>query len=223
MDLEGKVALVTGGSGDIGGAIARALAAAGAEVAVSYLGHVEGATATADAVQAAGRQSLVVQLDQRDPVSIDACNDDDKQITTHFLSPNQSSNPSEAGMARATWQHSRDTSTVWALPIASSSDPGFVARGAIPWLLLQVVGAVPGPTGGHRLTETTYIQRVHTSGGMAPTTGCAQSTHVGNRALVPYTADYVFYKAIEDEDVNREEVVATILEALRHRAEASPQ
>jgi hypothetical protein len=58
---------------------------------------------------------------------------------------------------------------------------------------------------------------------MAPTTGCAQSTHVGNRALVPYTADYVFYKAIEDEDVNREEVVATILEALRHRAEASPQ
>jgi 3-oxoacyl-[acyl-carrier protein] reductase len=75
MDLEGKVALVTGGSGDIGGAIARALAAAGAEVAVSYLGHVDGATATADAVHAAGRRSLVVQLDQRDPVSIDACVD----------------------------------------------------------------------------------------------------------------------------------------------------
>jgi 3-oxoacyl-[acyl-carrier protein] reductase len=72
MDLAGKIALVTGGSGDIGGAIARALAAAGADVAISYVGHVEGATVTVDAVQAAGRRSLAVQLDQRDPVAIDA-------------------------------------------------------------------------------------------------------------------------------------------------------
>ena len=43
MDLDGKVALVTGGSGDIGGAIASALAAAGCDVAVTYVGNVEGA------------------------------------------------------------------------------------------------------------------------------------------------------------------------------------
>jgi 3-oxoacyl-[acyl-carrier protein] reductase len=36
MDLQGKTAFVTGGSGDLGGAIARALAAAGADVAISY-------------------------------------------------------------------------------------------------------------------------------------------------------------------------------------------
>jgi 3-oxoacyl-[acyl-carrier protein] reductase len=72
MDLKGKTALVTGGSGDIGGAIARALAAAGADVAISYVGHLEGAAATADAVHAAGRRGFTVQLDQRDPVSIDA-------------------------------------------------------------------------------------------------------------------------------------------------------
>jgi 3-oxoacyl-[acyl-carrier protein] reductase len=75
MDLDGSVALVTGGSGDIGGAIARALALAGADVAISYLGHKDGAAATMDAVRAAGKRSLAVQLDQRDPVAIDAAVD----------------------------------------------------------------------------------------------------------------------------------------------------
>jgi hypothetical protein len=59
-------------------------------------------------------------------------NDREKQLITHFLS----SNPDEGGTPRATWQHSRDTSAVWALASASSSDPGFVEPGAIPWLLL---------------------------------------------------------------------------------------
>ena len=75
MDLKKKTSFVTGGSGDIGGAIARALAAAGADVAVSYVGHMENATATVDAVQAAGRRSLAIQLDQRDSVAIDAAVD----------------------------------------------------------------------------------------------------------------------------------------------------
>ena len=80
-------------------------------------------------------------------------NDDDKQIITHFLSPN----PDENGTPRATWQHSRDTSTVWAVAIQSSSDPAFVAPGAIPWLLLDVVGNQDGPTDGDKLSETTFI------------------------------------------------------------------
>jgi len=124
--------------------------------------------------------------------------DETKQIITHFLSPN----PDEDGMPRATWQHSNDTSAVWAMAIASSSDPGFVAAGAIPWLLLEVVGDQQGPTGGARLTRTAFIQRLNTSGGMAPPmTGCSVSTDIGMRALVPYTADYFFYKNIQhDED-----------------------
>jgi 3-oxoacyl-[acyl-carrier protein] reductase len=75
VDLDGKTALVTGGSGDIGRAIAGALAAAGVDVAISYVGHLNGATAVADAVRAAGRRSLAVQLDQRDPAAIDAAVD----------------------------------------------------------------------------------------------------------------------------------------------------
>jgi hypothetical protein len=117
-------------------------------------------------------------------------NDQVGQVVTHFLSPN----PSENGTPRATWQHSRDTSAVWAQAIASSSDSNFVAPGAIPWLLLQVVGAQEGPTGGDKLIQTTFIQRLNTTGGIAPSTGCGVSTDVGKKALVPYTADYVFYR-----------------------------
>lgn len=72
MDIKDKTAFVTGGSGDIGSAIAKALAEAGTDVATSYIGYQEGATATVDAVRAAGRRGLAVQLDQRDPGSIDA-------------------------------------------------------------------------------------------------------------------------------------------------------
>jgi hypothetical protein len=114
-----------------------------------------------------------------------------QQIITHFLSPN----PSENDTARATWQGSFDTSAVWARATASSTDPNFVAPGAIPWLLLQAVGLQRGPTGGDLLARTTFIQRLNTAGGLAPSTGCSQPANVGATALVPYAADYLFYKA----------------------------
>ena len=113
-----------------------------------------------------------------------------KQVTTHFLSPN----PFEGGTARATWQHSRDTSSVWAVAIATSSDPSYVRPDAIPWLLLQKAGSHDGPTNGDTLTVTTFIQRLNTTGGIAPSTGCAVSSDVGKKALVPYAADYFFYE-----------------------------
>ncbi len=75
----------------------------------------------------------------------------------------------------------------------SSSDPNFVAPGAIAWLKLTVVGSEEGPTGGDTLTRTTFIQRLNTSGGLAPSVGCSSVTNVGNQAFVPYTADYFFF------------------------------
>ncbi|HTV01944.1 MAG TPA: DUF3455 domain-containing protein [Luteitalea sp.] len=111
------------------------------------------------------------------------------QVATHFLS----ANPDEAGAARATWQDSTDTSRVWAAAMASSTDSAF-APGAIPWLLLRVVGSEPGPNGGNTLGGTLYIQRVNTAGGVAPTTGCRNAHDVGRKALVAYETDYVFYK-----------------------------
>jgi len=126
-------------------------------------------------------------------------NDDDEQVTTHYFSPNLNPiNPVEIiGMIRVTWQHSQDTSTVWAKAIESYSNLGFVARGDIPLLLLQMVGAQKGPTGGDTLSETTFIQRLNTSGGAAPSTGCTSPVDIGKQAFVPYTADYFFYKAAD--------------------------
>jgi hypothetical protein len=112
-----------------------------------------------------------------------------RQILTHYFSPN----PAENGTLRATWLHSSDTSTAWGQASPASSDPAFVARGAIPWLLLRVVGTQTASSAGATLAASTYVHRVNTSGGAAPSTGCSVSTEVGNRAFVPYTADYVFY------------------------------
>jgi hypothetical protein len=117
-------------------------------------------------------------------------NDNDNQTMTHFLSPN----PVESGTLRATWQHSRDTSAVWAAAIASSTDPNYVAPGAVPWLLLRVVGAAEGPDGGDKLTETVLIHRVNTAGGIAPAAGCATGADIGKRVFVPYETDYIFYR-----------------------------
>jgi Protein of unknown function (DUF3455) len=116
--------------------------------------------------------------------------DGNQQVITHFLS----ANPAEFGAPRATWQSSSDTSSIWAAAIQSSTDPAYVEASAIPWLLLQVKGTQPGPSGGTTLTGTLFIQRVNTSGGVAPTTGCKSSQDVGKKVLVPYTTDYVFYR-----------------------------
>jgi len=116
---------------------------------------------------------------------------DGKQLITHFFSPNP--DPSEAGTIRAAWQSSRDTSTVWAKLKKASTDSQFVAEGAIPWLLLDVVGTQTGPTGGDSLGQTHQIQRLNTVGGSAPPDGCAGATDVGKKAFIPYTADYFFF------------------------------
>jgi uncharacterized protein DUF3455 len=123
--------------------------------------------------------------------------DNDKQVTTHFFSPN----PAENGTIRATWQDSRDTSIVWggkAISATHDTDPDFVAEHAIAWLLLPAAGVQEGTTGSDTLTKTTFIQRLNTSGGLAPSDGCSQLSDVGAKAFRPYTADYFFYSKDHD-------------------------
>ncbi|HEY6685190.1 MAG TPA: DUF3455 domain-containing protein [Propionibacteriaceae bacterium] len=124
--------------------------------------------------------------------------DDGRQIITHYFSPNPSEPNTDPkvvadGAIRVTWQD-KDTSIVWAR-LHQPNGSVTVDRNAVAWLLLDMTGVQEGPTGGDKLTVTTFIQRLNTTGGLAPSTGCSSLTDVGNQAFVPYTADYFFYKA----------------------------
>lgn len=123
----------------------------------------------------------------------------DFQIITHFASidtnPNEFAPKPVSLSGNATWQSSFDTSKVWAVAVGSipagSDAQSCPNDGAIPCLLLQSIGNQKGPTGGDLLAKATFVQRLNTNGGAAPTTACS----VGQTQLVPYSADYYFYKA----------------------------
>ena len=118
-----------------------------------------------------------------DPASVpeallyDSCN---KSVIHHYGGP--------------TWESLADGSTVKGAKLAASP-----VTGAIPELILQAVST----TGNGMLSSVTYIQRLHTTGGVVPTTGCDEAT-VGSVAKVPYTADYYFYTGPESRDAGKD-------------------
>ena len=92
-----------------------------------------------------------------------------QKVGTHYLGP--------------TWESNGGGKVVAKRLAGCSPDPT-----AIPWLLLQTVSSEgPGVFG-----STTYIQRVNTKGGLAPT---APGASIGVVAEVPYTTEYYFYRA----------------------------
>jgi hypothetical protein len=83
--------------------------------------------------------------------------DNGKQIATHYAGP--------------TWKATNGSTVVGKL---DASVPAPDPKTAIPWLRLTATPTTPED--GGRLTGTTYIQRVNTAGGVAPTTPVCDAT-----------------------------------------------
>jgi Protein of unknown function (DUF3455) len=103
--------------------------------------------------------------------------DNDKEIIKHFAGP--------------TWQ-AKDGSTATKDP-ATPNKAATPNATAIPWLLIKTTAAA-GPS-GDRLAHTTFIQRVNTTGGLAPAAADCTAATVNTTKGVPYTADYYFCRA----------------------------
>jgi FtsP/CotA-like multicopper oxidase with cupredoxin domain len=93
-----------------------------------------------------------------------------KLVATHFAGP--------------TWQATDGSKVVGSRVNGVNVDPT-----AIDWLLLSAASTTPG-----RFGETTFIQRINTTGGLIPPAADCNAGTVGTQREVPYTADYVFWK-----------------------------
>jgi len=116
-----------------------------------------------------------------------------RRVINHFFSPN----PVEGGTIRATWQSTRNSSVFWGQAVAiatAATDPDFVAPDAIAWVTLSQAGVLAGSGTGDNLAAATFVQRVNTVGGLAPSIGCNSPADIGKTAFVPYEADYYFYQ-----------------------------
>ena len=104
----------------------------------------------------------------------DLVDDKGKLIVTHFGGPS--------------WQ-AKDGSLV-----VARRDAGHDVAGTIPWLRLAATSTSAGAD-GDRLAGTTYIQRIATTGGVAPAASECGPSKAGTVVEVPYAADYYFWKA----------------------------
>jgi hypothetical protein len=91
--------------------------------------------------------------------------------------------------AGPTWRW-RDGSSVVGAKAGEAPSP----IGAIPHLLLKAT-----PTAQGHLFKTSYIQRLATTGGVAPAAGTCTPAKAGELSEIRYTAAYVFWRSVRKE------------------------
>jgi 3-oxoacyl-[acyl-carrier protein] reductase len=148
FSLDGRLALVTGASGGIGGAVALALARAGADLVLTYSGHRDEAEAVARAVTGLGRAATTVQADLS---AAGAGRDLAERVTSAARPVDVLVANAGAGVRRA-WQDVDDelwaqtfavnVTAVWQLTRAVL--PGMIERGFGRILLVSSVAALTG-------------------------------------------------------------------------------
>src|SRR6202140_1587953 len=73
--LEGKIALITGGSRGIGAAIAKRLATDGANVAITYSNGADAAASVVKEIERSGRKAIAIKADASDADAVKAAVD----------------------------------------------------------------------------------------------------------------------------------------------------
>lgn len=147
--LEGKTALVTGGSRGIGRAIAIALAGAGCDVAVNYLHSTEAAEEVVQAINGSGRRAVAIAADvsSDDEVKRLFLEVETRLAPVDILVVNAGINPAKPleEISLADWRSTLDTNLTSAFLLAQAAVPGMRRRG---WGRLILLSSIAAQTGG---------------------------------------------------------------------------
>jgi 3-oxoacyl-[acyl-carrier protein] reductase len=132
MNLAGKTALVTAGSRGLGAEIARKLALAGANVAVTYMSDDQAAAAFVAELDAHGHRALAFQADARDFARAHAVV---REVRKRFdgldllvCNAGAARSAPLIDMTEEDWDHAVDTSLKSAFNYIHAAGPGFVSQ-----------------------------------------------------------------------------------------------
>jgi len=152
MQLEGKVALVTGGTRGIGLEISHRLADRGADLILAYKKDLDNANAAREAIEAKGRRVQLIQGDLRKPEGVEAMFEQVTagldQIDILVLNAAFGTMGEVERMGRFSWRASYDTNVL---------SPMLTAKSALPWLKRKGGVITATSTLGAHTAYPTYV------------------------------------------------------------------
>ena len=151
MSIEGKVALVTGGSGGLGRVHCLTLAKAGCKVAVTGHSHLEKAEAVVKEIEAMGKKAMAVKMDLAD---LDEVQQGVKKVEETLGPVDILVNNAAFGIVRAVtianmdkkdWDRDLDVNLTGAFNTIKCCMPGMTERG---WGRIINISSITGTMGG---------------------------------------------------------------------------